>query len=126
MYDTNDEIMDQTVSDESQGVPTEEKIINDYASLPDSMGLVFVGEEQDDQDHHARVLRSDHHVRVMRSNDDSPVGMVRVLRGDGDHHIRVMRSDGDHHIRVMRGDEDHHVRVMRGDGDHHIRVMRGD
>jgi acid phosphatase class B len=115
VYDTSDERMDQTVSDESQGVPTELKIINDNEYLPDYMGMVFVGEEQDDQDHHDRVLRSDHHVRVMRSDDDSPVSAVRQ-----DHHMRVMRGDGDHHIRVMRGDGDHHVRVMRGEADHQI------
>ena len=115
MYDTNDEMMDQTVSDENQGVNTDEKITDDYAYLPDYMGLVLVGKEQDDQDHHDRVLRSDHHVRVMRSDDDSPVSMVRQ-----DHHMRVMRGDGDHHVRVMRSDGDHHIRVIRGDEDHHV------
>ena len=44
MYDTNDDTLDQTVSEENQCVPTEEKMINDYEYLPDNMGLIFVGE----------------------------------------------------------------------------------
>ena len=68
--------MDQTISDEKPRW-REEKNIDDYAYLPDYMGLVLMGKEQDDQDHRDSVLRSDLHVRVMRSDDDSPVSMVR-------------------------------------------------
>ena len=35
MYETNDNIKDQTVTKESKGVPTEEKMMNDYEYLPD-------------------------------------------------------------------------------------------
>ena len=45
-------------------------MINDYEYLTDNMGLIFVG-EHDDQDNHHRVLRSDHRVKVMQSEGDA-------------------------------------------------------